>query len=359
MSIDRRIRELLDNQQESSGNYRVVQVQPNLQQPQWYEFAGNETGIVDQISLFLALHSLLTRGAGLDLNEWAEKFEWSFPELAGRNQAAFDGLPWGKPTEERPRIRFIGDDKQRREDGYRVVEFYPNRANPDDVHLLSGTDAEIRQAIQVLFALTRIEREGINFVGYPIDEYLRIKPRDYISIQIWWTTPPEAAYKSRRSVTIPDVSLANLSFETVLQAAGGSNGLNWGNWQARAYLGQAEAKAISQMVASGGSEQEAQANLRQLLPLSGFEALRLSVSHVDHSTAKNPPPPSKRPPERFKVKPAWFTILNSRLVAADDSAGGRGTLSGVLLNRKNKIRLDKPKPEDYDERIAALLRRSS
>jgi len=345
-AIEKRVDDLY---QRAISNHRVIELELNRRKDERLVLAApNEEGLVEQLSLVMAFRQMLAGDTDFDFDQWRDRFEEGFPELAIWTQN-----PWGNPYEERPRIAI-----REKKGAQLVVLFRPNR-NEDEQYVFTGTGLAIRDKIETFFAYWLAMQQGGGALNayYPLDEYLRAKPRLYVSIQIWWRTDSNSYYQSRRHMTIPDVGRDGLDFDRLRAIAGGESGLDWGNWQARAYLGRDNARGLSQMVAGGATQTDAESNLNRFLPLSGLPALSIRTTFVNPATQKNPPPPSKRPPNSFRIKPWWFTVLNSYLIAADDKAGGRGTLSGVMLSKKNRIRLDRPKPPDYDQRIAQLLRR--
>lgn len=283
-----------------------------------------------------------------DLDNWINDFEDGFPRFEKINPQ-FKPNYWGQTFNNRPRIKELNEqvDAQRIE-GYRVVEFFPDRDKEDESYILFGTPMELMTQISFMMNLHIMMRKmdlGA-WVGYPLDEYLREKPRVSISVQIILTTYKRPPYYklgdkwfSKRRVTIPLVDKSKLTYQAIRNACGGNAGQNWGEYSARAYISLDETtKGIHQVVAGGSTEEKAKQNLKKFLAFTEGKLRGMTVSKVDYSEGDRASDPDKARYNSFDVYPAWITVWNSKLVALDDKKhNGKKTLSGKMISKENKL----------------------
>lgn len=293
-----------------------------------------------------------------DLDNWITDFENGFLDYEKTNPLFKPGY-WGQGLENRPRIREVNVEPNAQSDqGYRIVEFFPNRDNKDESYLFFGTPIELRMQIAIFMNFSVMLR-GMDvgaWLGYPIDEYLRMKPRSGITLQIILTTYKNPPYYqlgnqwfSQRQVTIPNVEKSKVTYEAIRNACGGSQGQNWGEWSARAYLVDEDApKGIRQMVAGGSTEQGAKENLKKFLNFTQCKVTRITVNKIDYTQGNDKNDPDREKYNSFKVYPAWISILNTKLVALNAKNHGiKKTLSGKQLGKKNKLYIFMDKKPAY------------
>jgi len=283
-----------------------------------------------------------------DLDNWITDFENGFLNYNKVNQSYEAGY-WGQGIKGRPRIREINveADAQQNE-GYRVVEFFPNRDNNDESYLFFGTPFELRIQI-ALFMNLHIMLRGMDmgaWLGYPIDEYLRAKPRVGITLKVILTTyknPPYYQNKkewfSRRQVVIPNVDKSQVTFDAIRKACGGNTGQNWGEWTARAYLSNDSGlKGTHQMVCGGSTEKNAKENLKKFLKFTQCKVLRITANKIDYDEGNDKNNPDKTKLNSFNVYPAWISVLNNKLFPLSDlSKTGKTTLNGKQVGSKCKL----------------------
>jgi len=345
-----------------------------------YVISGNQDAIALQASLLLALNQMLDikLGGRADLEKWAEEFEDEFPSFRDdRDGQPRRDRPWGKPREERPRIVELTPNYD--ELKFKVVKLIPNREQPEFYRLFSGSAAQIIDQITTFWNFY-LEMEGRDigaFLGYPIDEYSRQKPKTGVKLTLVFTTfkeppfyksdrydrPERAPYFLKRQVTIAQPNRSIFEYQSLRNACGGSSGLSWGNWTARAYIASendradGSIKGLSQMVARGDSKQTAMTNLERFLALSDATVRTI---HVTHQNARDEGGSSDRDRflRSFQIYPAWCFVENAALVRADDTRhGGKPTLSGKLVSKKNKLFLwSEREPSEFQSVLNELMR---
>lgn len=290
--------------------------------------------------------------SNFDLDVWIEAFEEGFPKHHKQSEELNKtGFPWGQSYDNRPHIREVNQEIQAmEEDGYRVIEFFPNRRNKSEVYMLFGTPIELMTQVSLLMNQRRMlsSHDIGTFLGYPVDEYLRAKPREEVSLLFILTTNKEPPFHktgldwfSLRQVSVPAVDRRKLTYNVLRNACGGNEGQTWGEWSCRGYLSLADdTRGIHQMVAMGTTKEKALTNLESLMALSKCTIKRVSYHQIDFNKGTIAKDKNKDKYKSFRVYPAWVTVLNSRLVGLDDdSTGGKKTLSGKLISKKLKFYL--------------------
>lgn len=287
-----------------------------------------------------------------DLDNWISDFEDGFPRFTKINPVLKKNY-WGQEFGNRPRVRELNvEGDAQLVEGYRVVEFFPERENEEESYILFGTPIELMSQLTLLqnwrmMLSNKLEGVG-NFVGYPIDEYLRAKPRQELTIQIILTTHKEPPfYKksdkwySKRQVTIPAVDKSKITYKALRDACGGKSGQDWGEWTARAYVSLDErSKGLHQIVSGGDTQEKAKANLEKFLQFTRCKIRGITYHQIDYTKGDRAKDPDRRQYNSFEVYPAWATVLNTKLVQLDDARrDGKKTLSGKLLSKKNKLYL--------------------
>lgn len=311
------------------------------------------------------------RRVDFDLDNWINDFEDGFTRFAKINPQFRDHY-WGQGFSNRPRIKELNEQADAQQvEGYRVVEFFPDRENQEESFILFGTPLELMTQIS-FFMNMRLMMKSIDvgaWVGYPLDEYLRQKPRTGITIQIFLTTykrPPYyqvgSKWFSRRRVTIPFVDPSKITYRAIRDACGGAQGQNWGEYSARAYISlDDEAKALSQIVAGGSTEESAIRNLEKFTAFTQARVRGITVNKIDYSKGDRAKDPDRTRYNSFDVYPAWVSVWNSKLVALDDARrDGKKTLSGRMLSKHNKFFLyTEREPIDWASGIRDVLRKDT
>lgn len=194
-----------------------------------------------------------------------------------------EGTPYYAPAASKKAIRA----KSRKE------YFYPDR-----------NGQPLIKVVRIFFMNMKLMFKGMDmgaWVGYPVDEYLRSRPRTGVSLQFFLTTykrPPfyqiGTRWFSRRQVTIPYVDRRKLTYEIIRNACGGNQGLNWGEWVARAYLGlEDESRGLHQLVVGGSTEENVKKNLERFLPFTTCKLRGLTVNKIDYTKGDRANDPNK------------------------------------------------------------------
>ncbi|MBE9208838.1 hypothetical protein IQ244_20285 [Nostoc sp. LEGE 06077] len=239
----------------------------------------------------------------------------------------------------------------------KYVEIKPDRSIDDQRIILAGPEEVLKPVIvQTLTNYQMMEDKDIGtFVGSPIDELLRSKPRT-ISLQVQFfsvKTPPWSKRQGESRLvsatyTIPDIDSAKLDWEKIKLYCGGENGYMYGRYRATGMLDNGRQMAI---YASTGDE--AEDRMRELLKLSKAGLLKkptISEDRAEDSTGSY----LKQP---VRIYPAYFTVLNQYQVPG--APGSSIPITGKRYMRRTD-RIDlwvDTKPYDFNERILELLKK--
>lgn len=311
------------------------------------------------------------RRVDFDLDNWIKDFEDGFPRFVKINPRFRDHY-WGQGFKNRPRIKELNEQADAQQiEGYRVVEFFPDRENKDESYLLMGSPLALMSQVSLIMNLHLMSRIGGGdsaWLGYPLDEYLRAKPRTGVTIQIILTTykrPPYyqigSKWFSKRHVTIPLVDRSKITYQAIRNACGGSQGQSWGEWSARAYVSlDEESKGIHQMVCGGSSEATAIRNLEKFLEFTQCKVRKITANKIDYTKGDVARDPDRARYSNFDVYPAWMSIWNTKLVQLDDARrDGKKTLSGRMLSKHNKLFLyPEREPDNWSSTVRELLKKS-
>lgn len=302
-----------------------------------------------------------------DLDNWINDFEDGFNRFEKINPN-FKQQYWGQGFNSRPRVKELNEEADAQAvEGYRVVEFFPDRDIKDESYMLFGTPIELMSQISYFMNLSIMNkgRDIGTFLGYPLEESLRLKPRTGVTVVIFLTTyerPPfykrSAKWFSKHQVTIPDVDKRKLTYKNIRDACGGASGQDWGEWTARAYLsGNDDDKPINKMVASGNTEAKAKENLKKFLYFTKLTVRGFSVNKIDYSEGERSKDPDKAKYLNFNVYPAWMSVLNSNLVKLDDARrNGKKTISGRMLSKHNKMFIyQQLQPKDFASNLNEVI----
>ncbi|MBD2303766.1 hypothetical protein [Nostoc sp. FACHB-190] len=239
----------------------------------------------------------------------------------------------------------------------KYVEITPDRSIDDQKIILAGPQEALKPVIvQTLTNYQLMEYKDIGtFVGSPVDEYLRAKPRSLTLIVQFFSvqTPPWTKRNGQDRLVsgtyvVPEIDQTKLDWERIKLACGGANGYMYGRYRAFTVLDNGRG-----MACFGQSGDEAEDRLRALAALSKGEITKkptISEDRTEDVTGSY----IKQP---VRVYPAYFTILNQYRVP-----GAAG--SGIPINGKRYIRKDEridlwtdTKPINFEEIILELLKK--
>ena len=190
------------------------------------------------------------------------------------------------------------------------------------------------------------------WLGYPYEEYVYHHPSSLmVQVHMRLTkTPPwepnslinslklSSATLPRPYAQIPNAK-RNITWEQVREAAGGQNGYDWGRFYAVARMGEELAEKIgkgNQIKCYANNKANAiqrveafaaLSNSRILTMTSGEEEQTKGQRAVDINFRKNP----------IRVYPAWFIVINDRLVRDASGYGGRGKSGPAEKNLKRLV----------------------
>ncbi len=285
-----------------------------------------------------------------DIDNWITDYENGFLSFIAlmKNDELKKGY-WGVAQDEKPKINELNNESNaQEEEGYRVIEFLPNRDNQKETYPFFGTPLTLQLQIGIFHNIWRMFNEHLGvqgqWVGYPLDDYLREKPRTGISVQVWLSSqkrPPfyikkKDIYTTNRFITIPDVDKSKLTYDAIRLACGGNTGQNWGNWSARAYL--KTAHGVSQMVSGGSSQQTAIKNLESFLGFTNAKLVKMTTHEINKDQAKAKFLGS---PEtwKFDLFPAWITVFNTALADYNYKLGQPSLDGKILSSNKGRKKL--------------------
>ena len=251
-------------------------------------------------------------------------------------------------------------DQAQQEGLQHTVELTPNRQAEEERLILSGTETEIQTQMMAAMATHNLidNRDVGMWVGEPLRWDMRNKPpRFAIRIQ-FFNNPTPPFYSGGETVrevtcTIPGIKRSKLDWETIKEACGGNNGYTWGRFLATANLENDQGEFAGKMMIYGGSENEAEKQLKRLLELSDYTIQTLSITEErrEGKRANN----RQLYKESTQVYPAYLTIINTEKVFREDQ--GDVTLQGTYKRRRDKILLWTPsKPPGFEEQIQELVR---
>lgn len=239
----------------------------------------------------------------------------------------------------------------------KYVEIKPDRSIDEQRIILAGPQEVLKPVIvQTLTNYQMMESKDIGtFVGSPVDDYLRGKPRS-ISLQVQFFSVKTPPWSKRlgderlvsASYSIPDINPSKLDWERIKLACSGVNGYMYGRFRATGILDNGR-----QMAVYGQTGDEAEDLLKALLTLGKGNLLKKPTITEDR-TEDITGTYLKKP---VRVYPAYFTVLNQYRVP-----GAVG--SGIPINGKRYIRKDEridlwtsQKPINFEEIIIELLKK--
>lgn len=366
MNWTKKVKDKLDELRDDDGYY-VYEVMPSRRTQEKYQFSSSTSaGLVDQISLFNAFAEYnRTSLLAPNWKRFEDNFIDCFPAAVDKSlNFGTAQTPWGRNKSDRPKFKILypTDPEAVTDETNRVIwliEFWPNRSILEESYLLYGyLNDVIIQTIQIM-QISGLTANLNHVLGLPITEHLKIAPKVGLTLQInfsnykdppWYKSAQRPDY-IKHQVSIPFLkrSAAN-SYQTIRNACGGSNGINWGRERATAYVAlstdqyPANKKGCPQVWCGGGSEAQAKSNIKQLLQLSESIIISFNKSGKDYREGTE----AKRlqeeiPSQSYKVYPNVAWIENTRIVEAGtprNSTPARKILMGKLNKKTNRFRLD-------------------
>lgn len=314
---------------------------------------------------FVVGSEMREQGRSFDIDNWSKEFEDCFPKAMKLNPLYRDGF-WGRPYGERPRLKEHNTESDAiATEGYRIIEFFPNRDVEDESYMLFGTPSEIRIQVVLLMALRMMQEHGggSEWVGYPVNEWLKAAAGTSLSAQVVLLPNRQGInyandpYWSKRQISIPHPDRRRLTYDALRMACGGKTGLNWGEWQCRAYMISPDGATQHQMVAAGPSQAQAQANLSRFLPFSKCTPKNYTYNQLDYNRGERAKDPLRSRRVNLDIYPAWLWIFNREAAPAEGAGLGNPTHTGKLKSKKFKLPLTAEKvPNGWSDRLTDSFR---
>ncbi|NEO88136.1 MAG: hypothetical protein F6J87_28355 [Spirulina sp. SIO3F2] len=294
-----------------------------------------------------------TSARSYDIDNWSKDFEEGFPRFDPINDELRQRY-WGQGRQNRPRFKELNNEGDAQSvEGYRVIEFFPDRDDKDTSTFLMGTPQQIMTQAIIIMAMRQLKLgggAGGEWIGYPVEDWIqaaalttvsariilfpdRFGPLNYQRMLTW----------GPRQVSIPYVDRSRLTYQALRQACGDRQGLDWGEWNARAYLIAPDGgKTQHQMVASGPTKREAERNLQRFLPFTRCEVRNYSYNQLDYSKGERAKDANKKFRQRLTIYPGHLLILNKEAVpteALKTDEKGRPTHAGKQKRRPLKFEI--------------------
>lgn len=303
-----------------------------------------------------------------DLDNFLTDFELCWPDQLKRNPELKEGV-WGGDFANRPRVyeNNVEGDAILNE-GYRLVEFFPDRQVENESYPCFGTPSEIRTQLVILMNLRRMlmnpELAGGEWIGYPIEEWFKASANNTASLKIILLPNKSGKnyagdpYWSKRQISIPRPDRAKCTYGAIREACGGNAGLRWGEWRATAYLQSPDSATQHKMMASGPTEERARQNLMRFIKFTKCEPVNFTAGKLDYSRGNR-----AKDPERFKrmsldVYPAWLWVFN-REILPPVRADGKPTNVGKQSPKRYKMPIHWDKePTGWREAFNNAFRKS-
>jgi hypothetical protein len=361
-------------------SYRVVQIKPNRKNDsEIYTLSGREEDIAANGSLLLALHDLAERDR-INFEQWFKQWESgfvTFDQNRGENFALSGESQWQRIKEPstRPRYKEWTTPQQRVDGGYRVVEYWSDRSVESESIVVSGTDLQLIQQIMQYENGTRgAAKNDQMWLGYPYQEYLYHHSSSLmLQVHMRLTKAPpwepnslvsslklSTATLPRPYTQIPNVR-PGVTWEAVREAAGGVNGYEWGSFYAVARMGEDLAEKIgrgNQIKCYANSQAEAIRRVESFASLSNSRILTITAGQEQQNKGQRVADNNFRK-NTVRIYPAWFIVINDRLVRDANGYGGHGksTAAGKKLKSQGRIDLWR-KPPNVEQTIANLTSRN-
>lgn len=254
-----------------------------------------------------------------DVDNWTNEFERGFPKYTKWNPELKEHY-WGVLPEERPKVRELNQEADARyEEGYRLLEVFPNRNIETLSWLLFGTPSEIRVSLNILMNQHRTaDNSGDVFMGVPLNDWIRAASvtKGSVRLHMWpgrygSTNYENKAYWSVRQVTIPYCDRSKLDYNAIRAACGGDDGMNWGQWTATATLKAPDGiGTIHQMKAKGRTKEQAERHLERFLPFTRCTFTNIGFSEKDYTKGERAKDADREERRSLVIYPGTITVLN-------------------------------------------------
>lgn len=305
------------------------------------------------------------RSRSFDIDNWGTEFEQCFPKYIKINPELREPATayWGQSFGERPRLYEMNTEADAiATEGYRTVEFFPNRDIKEESYILMGTPSEVRTQAVILMNLKRM-LGGEGWVGFPFHDWVQasaggLRAQIILMPNKQGVNYAKDPYWSKRQVSIPSPDRTKLTYDAIRTACGGDTGLTWGEWQARAYLIDPDRGTRHQMVAGGPTQERAKQNLDRFLPFSKCEPKNYSYNQMDFNRGERAKDPLRVRRQSLEVFPSWLWIFNREALPVDvPGTSGVSTHQGRLQSRRFKLNLrDKVAPEGWADKLKDAFR---
>lgn len=370
-------------------NYSVVEMLPDKSKPlDKFLFAGTETGIAHQISLFQALYKLIGSKGNFDFSTAFSNFHYQWQGVAyNPNQYQLDraqnplyknsALPWGFPIDSGkdnssslPAVNILNSPG--RNSTNILIEFLPQGyANPDQSYLIEGSPEQVYMEVQRLHNMWMMLDSSnlMAFLGYPVDEFFQKAPRNNLTLHFILCPDKNGGRQIqinkfsvyRSEVTIPFVNSAKITYDLLRTICGGDEGLRWGQWKAISWIGQTDKsplKGASQIWVSGNTKESAIANLEAFLQLTSGVELNRTTTQTDITKGIRAGNPRYQVLQNYPMYPGWVHALNPTIASFKDSPDkGKQNLYGKQISNGAKFNITNPKePPGWMAKFANLLK---
>lgn len=283
-----------------------------------------------------------------DLDNFITEFEMGWPDYTKYSPNLREGF-WGGKFENRPRVRELNPEGDAiLNQGWRLVELFPDRQDEEESYLLFGTPSELRTQLVLTMTMRRMLDfgGGGEWVGYPIEDWFKASANNTASVKIILLPNKMGknysgdAYWSKRQVSIPRPDRTKMTYRAIRLACGGNAGLKWGEWRATAYLQSPDSATQHKMMASGPTEERAKQNLLRFLPFTRCTPTNFTTGKLDYTQGAR-----SKDPERFKrmnldVYPAWLWVFN-REILPPINADGKPVNTGKQKPKRYKMPINR------------------
>jgi hypothetical protein len=304
-----------------------------------------------------------------DLDNWIRDFESCFPDYEKINPTLKEGF-WGRGFSNRPRIKELNEQADAKiNQGYRVIEYFPDRDQKKESFILFGTPLQLQSQIALLNAIYQIveNKEIGNFEQFEelVFHSARLPPKTGVAIRIYLTTykrPPyyklPGEWFKKKRITIPMVNTAKLNYKNIREACGGSAGQNWGEYKAIAVIQLGDNQSgYSKIIVGGNSERSAVQNLERFLDFTDAKVVGVTTNKIDYTKGVRAKDSDRHKYNSYDVYPSWMVALNTDLIQTESLLPGRQTLAGKQRKVLQRLLIyTEREPAGWNEDLRALIR---
>jgi hypothetical protein len=324
---------------------------------------------IDRVADFIVGAEQSQMGRSYDIDNWSRDFEEGFPRFDPISKELRSRW-WGQGRENRPRFKELNNESDAQTvEGYRCIEFFPDRDDEESSTFLVGTPDMIMSQACIIMALRRLGMGGgdTGWVGFPIEDWIQVAALTTVSARIILTPDKFGKYNYRklpywsvRQVSIPFVDKSKLRYDALRNACGGRSGLEWGEWSARAYLLGPNGDTKHQMVASGKTQKSAYKNLSRFLPFTRATVTNITYNQLDYSKGERKKDVNRQLRQNLEVYPAHLLILNKEAIATELvklNEKGKPTHTGKHKISKFKFELwPEKEPQGWSARLTEAFK---